>query len=456
VRKILSLIPVIFALSACDDFVSVDPPRITLTKEAVFDNDQTANAAMLDLYDQLANSGFASGTQSSISFWCTYLSDEQINYYQGGSTEENAAYQQFNDNEIQANNIRVLSLWSDFYNTVYKANTIIEGLNSSSSRVSPMVKAQLEGEAKFVRALCYFYLTNLWGDVPLALTTDYRKNSEIGRTPKIQVYGQIISDLLEAGRLLPDNYTFSNNERTRATTNAANAFLARVYLYLEDWVNAELYATAVISNSSFYSLAGTLNEVFKTTSQEAILQWWNQYRPNDRLTFRVPSLPLIGAMRSAYATSIEPGDLRNSWINMNTLGYYNARKYTSVNDLPAMEYSTVFRLAEQHLIRAEARAQQDNITEAQEDINIIRRRAGLTDTPATDKATLLLAIENERKFELFAEWGHRWFDLVRTHRAEAVLSPVKPDWDATDILLPIPEQEIKNNIGLKGSQNPGY
>jgi hypothetical protein len=441
--------------SSCDDFVVVDPPRATIVSEAVFDNEQTANAAMLGLYYQLTNRGFASGTPSSISFWCTYLSDEQINYNQGGSIAENAAYQQFNDNEIQADNIYVLSLWRDFYNTVYKANVIIEGLNSSSSGVSPMVKAQLEGEAKFVRALCYFYLANLWGDVPLVLTTDYRKNSTTGRTPVIQVYEQIISDLLEARELLPDDYTFSNNERVRATTGAAKAFLARVYLYLGDWANAEHYATETILNSSLYSLEA-LDKVFKVTSREAILQWWNQYRPNDRSTFRISSLPLAGAMRPAYATSFHPSDLRTSWINMNALGYYNARKYTSTSDLPAQEYSTVFRLAEQYLIRAEARAQQDNIAWAQEDINMIRRRAGLTDTPTNDKATLLLAIENERKFELFTEWGHRWFDLVRTHRAEAVLSPIKPNWDATDVLLPIPEQEIKNNIGLRGSQNPGY
>lgn len=115
----------------------------------------------------------------------------------------------------------------------------------------------------------------------------------------------------------------------------------------------------------------------------------------------------------------------------------------------------VFRLAEQYLIRAEARAQQGDATGAKADINAIRNRAGLPDTDADGQASILAAIEHERRIEFFTEWGHRWFDLKRTGRADAVLSPIKPNWQSTDVLFPIPLQEIENNPNLL-PQNAGY
>ena len=108
------------------------------------------------------------------------------------------------------------------------------------------------------------------------------------------------------------------------------------------------------------------------------------------------------------------------------------------------------------MIRAEARAQLNKISEAQEDINAIRHRAGLPDTQAADKNALLQAIELERKHELFTEWGHRWFDLKRTGRVDEVLSTIKAQWTPTAALYPIPEIQILNNPSMKNQQNPGY
>ena len=115
----------------------------------------------------------------------------------------------------------------------------------------------------------------------------------------------------------------------------------------------------------------------------------------------------------------------------------------------------VLRLAEQYLIRAEARAQQNNISGSQSDLNLIRNRAGLVNTAANDKTALLTAIEHERQVELFTEWGHRWLDLKRTNRADAVLGPIKaPNWQPTDMLYPIPQTQIANDPNVH--QNPGY
>lgn len=437
-------------LTGCDDFVKIDPPRTDLIKSTVFDSDATANAAMTNIYYEMRSNGFASGSTSSISFWATYSSDEQINY-------TISSFQQFNDNELIPDNSFILALWSQMYKTIYNANAVIEGI-AESQNVSAPLKMQLEGEAKFIRAFCHFYLVNLFGDVPVVTTTDYRANSDTPRTPIHQVYQLIISDLQDAQGLLPEDYGFANNERVRVNKFAATALLSRTYLYTEKWTNAETEATAVISNAGLYSLKSNLSDIFLTNSTEAILQWWSNFRPNDRGTFRVLiDPPFYGALRSEFATSFEVGDLRNTtWVSL-TAGHYNARKYTAIQDNPPLEYSTVLRLAEQYLIRAEARAQQDNISDAQMDVNVIRNRAGLSDTPANDKASLLLAIEQERKSELFTEWGHRWFDLKRTNRADAILAPIKgSNWDATDVLYPIPEAQLLNDPAMNNAQNPGY
>ena len=115
----------------------------------------------------------------------------------------------------------------------------------------------------------------------------------------------------------------------------------------------------------------------------------------------------------------------------------------------------MLRLAEQYLIRAEARARQGNIPGAQQDLNSIRNRAGLPNTTTSGPTEILEAIMEERQRELFTEGGHRWLDLKRTGRTTEVLAPLKPLWDPTDVLWPIPEDEIFNNSNLL-PQNPGY
>jgi hypothetical protein len=107
------------------------------------------------------------------------------------------------------------------------------------------------------------------------------------------------------------------------------------------------------------------------------------------------------------------------------------------------------------LIRAEARTHLEDINGARQDIDIIRNRAGLGNTDAATVNGLLEAVLHERQVELFLELGHRFFDLKRMGSADAVLSPIKLGWDATDVLLPIPESEILLNPNLL-PQNPGY
>jgi len=114
------------------------------------------------------------------------------------------------------------------------------------------------------------------------------------------------------------------------------------------------------------------------------------------------------------------------------------------------------RLGEQYLIRAEARAQQNNISGSQTDLNVIRRRAGLTNTTASDQPSLLAAILDERRHERFCEWGHRWLDLKRTNKVTSTFSsiPYKSAYQPYQQLYPIPIYELATNPNL--TQNPGY
>ena len=144
------------------------------------------------------------------------------------------------------------------YNFIYLCNSAIEGLNSSTD-LTPAVKEQLLGESYFMRAFFYFYLVNLYGDVVMPLTSNYKVTESLPRTPKEEVYQQIISDLHTAQQLLNINYvdgTLLNitTERTRPTQWAATALLARTYLYTGNWAGADSAATAILNNVSLYSL----------------------------------------------------------------------------------------------------------------------------------------------------------------------------------------------------------
>lgn len=434
------LLSISIALSSCRKFVEIAPPRTDLIKATVFTSDETAQAAISDIYYQIGVRGFASGTISSITMMGSLSSDELVN---GITFDDN--YRQINGNEILSSNLRITALWQDVYFCIFKCNAVLEGL-AGSVNVTDRVKNQLIGEAKFLRAFSHFYLVNLFGDIPLVLTTDYKNNQNIPRTDKALVYQQIVADLVDAKSLLTADYSFSSNQKVRVNKVAAISFLARVYLYLNDWTNAEIQSSEVLSNAG-YALEPILKKVFLKNSVEAIWQFYpSTGYPGDLLTFysygHLLSSPLLN--------SFESGDRRATDWNIST----RLHKYQSLTTYT--EYSMVLRLGEQYLIRAEAQAQQNNILGSQTDLNAIRNRAGLANTLANDKASLLAAIEHERRVELFLEWGHRWFDLKRTNRINAVMSPLKANWVPTDALYPIPQIQIDNDPAMANSQNPGY
>jgi starch-binding outer membrane protein, SusD/RagB family len=440
---------------SCRKFVQVPAPQTQLVTANVFSNDLTAKSAMNGIYVSMLGYDFASGGVYSVTYNAGLSADEFLNF----STDPDMA--DLANNTLSPTNGQIAQIWSSAYSDIYGCNAVLAGL-SASTGVSSEVKQELIGEAKFVRAFCYFYLVNLFGAVPLDTTTIYQVNAGAPRSSVNKVYSQIVTDLENAQSLLDNDFSVSGGERIRPNKWAAAALLARVYLFEQDWSDAEAQSTQVINNSSLFSLCRDLDSVFLKNSAEAIWQLCpvsTYLNTNEGSLFILLSPPSNVSLTQNLLNAFEAGDLRKAhWVGNFPSGvdtFFFPYKYKVEASSTLTEYSMVLRLAEQFLIRAEARAQQGtNLTGAAADLNMIRSRAGLTPIQNISQDSLLTLVLHERQVELFSEWGHRWLDLSRTGTAQATLSSLKPAWNATDLLYPIPDAEIQNNPSV--TQNPGY
>jgi len=385
----------------------------------------------------------------------TGLSADELDY-----TGTTAAIAEFRINSLTPVNSYVSTdFWQRAYAYIYHINAVIEGI-AASEKMSATAKTQLTAEAMFMRAYLYYYLVNLFGDVPLITVTDHEKNMVVSRTPVTQVMEQIVNDLSFAKQHLP--LQLSGFIKTRPNSYAASAMLARVYLHFQRWDEAETEATKVMS-SGVFTLVTNTDMVFNANSNEAILQL-APVASNFNTTEGSSFIPASATARPNYVltanllAAFETNDKRKtSWTRTVTVAsqpYTHPFKYKIRSGATVTEYYMLLRLAELYLLRAEARAEQNKLADAKTDLNMIRSRAGLANSTAITKGDILTAIEKERRIELFAEWGHRWIDLKRRNRADAVLQLIKPDWQPHDVLYPIPNSQILVNRLL--TQNPGY
>lgn len=410
--------------------------------------------------------------------WVTELTGDNLILDSRGSAKLLAYYQ--NNLEAVGNVNAGTVFWNRLYEYIYKTNAALEGITRSAT-LTPAVKKQLLGEAHFLRAFCYFYLVNLYGDAALVLTTNYQQNALLPRVAAAEIYKQIIADLTEAKALLNEQYVgldmkTVSQERIRVNKAAATALLARVYLYTGDYANAESAATEVINNNLYSIITDNLNTVFLKNSRETIWSMQptlsttqNTWESIVFIHTKIPSATNPVSLTANFMATVDTTiDKRyKTWIGAYTKDgktYHFSYKYKAGSNTSSVtEYEMVLRLAEQYLIRAEARAQLNKLTgdaSAASDLNVIRRRAGIGDTTATVKENMLNAILLERRREFFTEWGHRWFDLKRMGKIDAVMqvyAPVKgATWLPYKALFPILQNEISLNPGMTGQQNPGY
>ncbi len=467
---VLGILVLLLSMSSCKKFIEVSAPGTSINSDNVYATDATATSVLTGIYTGISSKGIFGGL-SSTSLYLGLTADE---FYFNASSAIN--YLPFYQNALSNSNLVGGDFWTSIYPIIFTANAAIDGL-ANNSALTPAVDKQLMGEAKFIRAFCYFYLVNIYGDVPLVTSTNYAQSSTLARTPMATVYQQIVEDLKDAQALLSDHYLDAtvlnaSNDRLRPTKWAADALLARAYLYQGEWVNAEAAADSVIINNTLFGLS-PLGSAFLMNSSEAI--WQLQPTTSNQNTADAVFfiLPASGPNNTNFVTlsqnligSFEPGDKRlTNWtdsvsvnVGSQAVTYYYAYKYKVATAAALSEYEMMLRVGEQYLIRAEARAQQGNLTGAAADLNAIRTRAGLPNTTAATQTTLLSAILHERQVELFSEMGHRWFDLKRTNSIDSVMSVVTPQkggtWNSQKQLFPLPLTDLQRDPNLV--QNPGF
>lgn len=476
---------------SCKKLVEISAPTDTITTGEIFSTEPQAEAAMAGVYNHMIHGADPQFTESpgvttfsaGLAGIAGGLSSGELYNYQGSQQQ---GFYALSTNKLSIyNNAPATSIWNSAYTIIYNANSVIEGIAASNSPLlRDSVRKELTGEAKLVRAFCYFYLTNFFGDVPLALTVDFNKTASIPKTPQPTVYRQIIQDLKDAEAVLAKDYSVAKGKRVRPNKWAAAAMLAKTYLFTGDYQNAALKATEVIGQADLYQLEQDLNAVFLTGSREAIWQL-KQTEQSPVLKNATPEgmtmLPAVAYTSTAsfclsdvLINAFEQGDLRYvHWVDstLNILNgvsagktYYPAKYKTGGNNAmagaPAMEYHMVMRLAEMYLVRAEAKINgaPGGKDGAIDDLNAIRNRAGLGMLAGSlSEQAVKAAVAKERQIELFAEGGNRWFDLKRTGAAHAVLTriPLKLPWEGDyQLLYPIPVREIQTNSSL--IQNDRY
>lgn len=473
--KILVVIFLLITSSSCEKYLEIPLPTNSLSTESAFGSLSVIDGMMNQMYITFAENVAitTTGTRTAEA-----LCDNGFN--------PTATFlEEFQTNNITANSTLFLS-WSSIYRAVYLANTMIEGLPEANAvGLTQATKDSYIAAALTVRAMAYFQLVRCWGDVPLILNTDVEESKLKGRTSKTEVYAQIEADLKKAITLLPSTLgaTYYINNKY-----IPEAILANVYLTQGKWSEAETSATAVISSGKYQLV--NITDVFLQRSAETVMATGYTYYPNDKVlksaypggyvilpagSYRPFLESTTTALSENLLNSFEPGDLRKTnWtVTSNAGGYSNplnrvfCYKYKFNPNLdPAViipagkeEDQKFIRLAELYLIRAEARASKStpDLIGAASDLNMIRNRAGLANTNATTKTDLVEAIIRERRVELFFENFSRWFDLVRTNKADAVYSSIPykaANWKSHMKLFPIPIAEISYNPNLQ--QNPGY
>ena len=469
-----------FSFSSCSDFLEQNP-QTDLSENDFYKTADDILSAVNGAYSSLQEGDIYGN-------WYVFgeiPSDNTRNQLSGSVTTQN----EFDQFYIDTQNSMIANFWKAAYKVINRTNTILGRIDGIEINTELANRYKLE--CKFIRALMYFNLVRVYGDVPLVLKEiSISESYDILREPKENVYNQIIADLKEA-QDLPVSY--STAEDGRATQGAAKALLANVYMTLHKYAEAETILAEII-NSGRYSLLentpGSLNidgykNVFSPVnhnSKEGIFEiqflkggygegsnYANNFAPENSGTNvvavggtggnNIPEMDIYNAY--------EEGDLRRDFSM--SLGYYDNRKNNEwvesryvckFMDVPyqnndASNNYPVIRYADVILMYAEALNQNGKTAEACKYLNMTRRRGfgyqttetSPVDLQTTDKAQFALMVEQERRVELAFE-NHRWFDLISTGRAVEVMRSKGFSLNETNLICPIPQKQIDVNPKL--------
>lgn len=438
-----------------------------------------------DLDELLVGEGYS---PYSTQFLFTMDDDAQVGKPTYGQPWERGFH--FWQAEPRINELDVLSVKDDFFNGIYSSiariNTILLNVTLLRDKGEPAIAlSRISGEAHFLRAFYYFMLVNTYGkpykpstasvDFGVPLKTDPAvKDQFASRSSNAQVYEQILADLLEAEKELAGT---NQSSTIRANQAAAQALLSRVYLFMENYEMAVLYANKVI-NTQKYQLTDLNNhtpgkDFLKLQSPEVVFSMGGN---------KIYELMALQSNRAIYkvsddlALSFSPEDLRRQlFLVQNSEGEIRLTKKPTSDGINSDDVSSTFllRLSELYLNKAEALAALDRFPEARTTLQDLRKkRFKPAELPAVNSegAILMNTIREERRRELCFE-AHRWFDLRRygvntkypfskTIRHDAIVLTggrwepsgyyeLKPyEQDAAAYIVPIAGDEIEFNKGL--------
>ncbi len=440
-------IPIFFLtlfLSACEGFLDVELDDEIITSEAIV-NRETAEAATIGLYNSLQSFSLYGG---DFVLLADLLSGNGI------ATGFRQRYEDLASARVPTTNPYIEDAWVGYYNIINSANNVLNSIENIDG-ISEEARSRIQGTAFYFRALSLFDLLRQFGEffdtgsafgVPVFTEVLDRSTAlDVARPGVADTYSQVIADLTAAEKALPDD-----GDRFFVTQAAAQALLARVYLYQKDYANARAYASLLIDNPE-YELNGNYADNFDTEgSQESIFEIEFTTQDGNDLS----RLLMLASGNEVSASGelwdfFEEGDARQEQF-LRRFGVVRCIKYGGL----ATDIFTnvlVSRLAEMYLIRSEAIANTDGVAAALPDLNTVRSRS-LPDSPveASSLEEYNEALLRERRAELAFE-GHYWFDLVRLGKA----------LEARDIedeyrrILPIPNREVQTSNGVI-VQNPGY
>lgn len=444
-------------IASCEDKLNLEPIS-AIGENGFFTSQDEVEAAVIGIYDGLQAVPLREFALTEM------RSDNTVTRTSEGD------WAQFESYNVKSTNMAISDYWSSNYNVIFRANKVLENLDVVASESK---KAQFEGEAKFVRALCYFNLVRAYGGVPIVdkviiqSDTDYFMRSTVD-----EVFTFIINDLTDATADLP---TRSQILEGRATSGAANALLAKVYLTQGNYTQAEPLLEALIASSD-YALVDEYSDVFYAELNSEIIfaiQYLDDAGDNDdggeSQDFSFEMTPGgrasgLNHITDDFIASLDPLDTERTSVLLRSGGNSEVGKFvtTSSNARQCGNDWIVLRLADVYLMHAEAimaGSASTNSISAITSYNAVRDRAGLSTLAVDGSATLTQQmLLDERRVELAFE-NHRLYDLIRFGVAESVLGDFAAangyNFTGTDLLLPIPQREYDTSDGIL-KQNPGY
>jgi hypothetical protein len=501
-KKLISLLLIAGVCFSCKkDFIDLQPIS-DMNAGNFYKTEQDMNQAVMSPYASLR-----SLYNQPFIYMGEVRSDNTTFSWVPGNSKDMTSIDNFGD-VLLSDNANVLNVWNNSYNTILRCNIVLDKIEAVPF-TNAKLKEQYKAEARFLRALTYFWLVRVYGDVPkVERQLEVKEAYALGRAPAQEIYDFIVEDLTFAEANLPASYAAV--DRGRVTIGGAKGLLAKVYMTMAGYPlkkGAPYYALAEakaleVINMTQYALVPdykALFDVTKKNSSESLFEiqykkggtstgspWNNDFAPrfSNREVILVGDKSGFNAPTPDMSAAYEAGDPRKSLSMVD--GYVSDPGGKIVNEKYVRKYYDVsfsgsdndnnwieLRLADIYLLYAEALVRQNKQPDvALSYLNKIRQRARnssggsaavLPDHgPFASNDAFLLAIEKERRVELAFE-NHRWFDLVRTERAKDVMTAEQKEqngfnpssWSDYMLLFPIPLQVIQSNPE-KIQQNPGY